>query len=114
MMEVLDDDKRCKVLKLLLQSLGDSFFSYLTNRELGKLDSAISGSNINLRKLYIKEASIFYLKNKIKSMYELWWIMRRGFILTKCHLDFAFEGNTILLLLCSLLHLLITLHFIRR
>ena len=95
-MEVLDDDKWCKVLKLLLQSFGDSFFSYLTNRELGKFDSAISGSNINLRKLYIKEASIFYLNNKIESIHELRRIIKRGIILSKCHLDFAFEGNTML------------------
>ena len=104
-MEVLDDIKSYKVLKLVLQSCGDLFFTYLTNREIGKLDSAIS--DINLRKFYLKEAELFYLSNQIQSMYELKWVMMRGIILTKCHLDFAFKGNTMLQLLYSRLHLLI-------
>ena len=67
------------------------FFSYLTNRELGILDRVIT--DINLRKIYIQQAGQFYSKNKIKFKDELKWIMKRGIVLTKCHLDFDFEGK---------------------
>lgn len=56
-MEVLDDTRSYKVLTLLFQSRGDSFFTYLTNQDLGKLDIAIS--DIVLRKIYFKEAGTF-------------------------------------------------------
>lgn len=74
-MEVFDDIKSYKVLKLLLQSLDGLFYSYLTNRELGKLDSAIS--DIDLRRIYFKEAGTFYLIYAFESWAELKWIIKR-------------------------------------
>ena len=79
-----------KVIKLFLQSCSDLFFSYLTNRELGLLDRAIK--DVNLRKVFIQQAGLFYLNNSIGSLAELEWILKRGIVITKCHLDFDFEG----------------------
>ena len=64
-----DDSKSYKVIKLLLQSCNDLFFSYLTNRELGVLDIVIS--DINLRFVYLEQATRFYLYNKVQSLGEL-------------------------------------------
>lgn len=89
--KILDDIKCHKVFELLLQSLDGLFFSYLTNRELGKLDITISDKN--LRKLYHQYASIFYLNNQVQSLDELKWIMTRRIVLTKCYLDFEFDGK---------------------
>ena len=90
-MAILNDDLNCcKVLKLFLQSCSDLFFSYLTNRELGVLDRIIT--DVNLRKIYFQHAAIFYQANKILSLAELEWIMKRDILLTKCHLDFYFEN----------------------
>ena len=91
MAAVNDDRSIYKVIKLLLQSCGDIFFPYLTNRELGVLDRIIT--DISLRKLYFQQAGKFYLTNKFQSLDELDWVMKRSFIMTKCHLDFEFEGN---------------------
>ena len=91
-MATLNDDKSSyKVIKLLLQSCRDIFFPYLTNRELGLLDRIIT--DINLRKLFFQQAGQFYLTNKFQSLDELDWVMKRSFIVTKCHLDFEFEGK---------------------
>ena len=64
-----DDSTSYKVLKLLLQSSSDLFFSYLTNRELGIIDQIIT--DVNLRQLFFKQTEHFYLSNKIKSLGEL-------------------------------------------
>ena len=90
-MATLNDDKSSyKVLKLLLQFCCDIFFPYLTNRELGHLDSIIT--DLSLRKLYLQQAGRFYLTNKFQTLSELNWVMKRELIITKCHLDFDFEG----------------------
>ena len=79
-----------KVLKLFFQSCSDLFFSYLTNRELGLLDRTIK--DVNLRKIYFQQVGMFYLNNLIGSLAELEWILKRGIVITKCHLAFDFEG----------------------
>lgn len=86
-----DEEGSCKVFKLLLQSCSDLFFPFLTNRELALLDRIIT--DISLRKLFFQQADQFYLKNKFKSLNELTWVMKRGFVITKCHLDFDFDGK---------------------
>ena len=91
MATVNDNNSSYKVIKLLLQSCSDIFFPYLTNRELGLLDRIIT--DICLRKLFFQQAGHFYITNKIKSLDELTWVMKRELIITKCHLDFDFEGK---------------------
>ena len=86
-----DEENSHKVLKLLLQSCSDVFFSYLTNRELGILDRVITETNF--RKIYLQQAYLFYQNNKIRFLDELEWIMKRNISLTKCHLDFEFESK---------------------
>lgn len=86
-----NDDSSYKVIKLLLQSCCDIFFPYLTNRELGLLDRIIS--DMRLRKLYFQQAGQFYITNKLRFLNELIWVMKRGFVITKCYLDFDFEGK---------------------
>ena len=88
---IIDDSEGYNVLELLLQSCTDLLFSYLTNRELGILDRVIT--HVNLRRIYFREAAHFYLNNKIQSLDELSWILKRNIHITKCHLDFDFEGN---------------------
>ena len=89
---IVDDSEGYKVLELLLlESSNHLFFSYLTNRELGVLDTVIT--DLNLRSIYFREAFHFYLNNKIQSLDELSWILKRNIHITKCHLDFEFEGN---------------------
>ena len=90
-MAIKDDSNSNKVLKLLLQSFNGLFFSYLTNRELGLLDTIIT--DVNLRQIYFKQAERFYLCNKIQSLDELNWILKRNINITKCHFDFDFEGK---------------------
>ena len=100
-MEVFDDSKSYKVLKLLLQPLGDLFFPYLTNRDLGKLDSAISDTA--LRKFYFKEAGTFYSINFIESIDEFAWIIKRRIPLSRLTLslfDFELQGMAC----CSISH----------
>ena len=91
MVTICDDSSSYKVFKLFLQSCSDLFFSYLTNRELGILDRVIT--DINLRKIYFQQVAIFYQTNQMKSLAELEWILTRCIIITKCHLDFDFEGK---------------------
>ena len=91
MATIYDDSSSYKVLKQLLQSCSDLFFSYLTNRELGILDRVIT--DVNLRNIYFQRAGLFYLNNKIKSLNEMEWILMKGIVITKCHLDFEFEGK---------------------
>lgn len=86
-----EDQSSYKVIKLLLQSCCDLFFPYLTNRELGLLDRIIT--DIILRKIFFQQAGQFYLNNKIKSLDELNWVMKRELRITRCHLDFDFEGR---------------------
>ena len=86
-----DDKSSYKVMKLLLQLCCDIFFPYLTNRELGLLDRIIT--DLSLRKLYLQQAGQFYLTNKFQTLAELKWVMKRELIITKCHLDFDFEGK---------------------
>ena len=82
-----DDSTSYKVLKLLLQSSSDLFFSYLTNRELGVIDQIIT--DINMRQIFFIQTEYFYLSNKIQSLGESNWILKRKINITKCHLDFA-------------------------
>ena len=91
MATIYDDSSSYKVLKQLLQSCSDLFFSYLTNRELGVLDRVIT--DVNLRKIYFQQAAIFYQHNKVASLDEMEWISARGIVLTKCHFDFDFESE---------------------
>ena len=86
-----EDQSSYKVIKLLLQSCSDLFFPYLTNRELGLLDRIIT--DIILRKIFFQQAGQFYLNNKIKSLDELNWVMKRELRITRCHIDFDFEGR---------------------
>ena len=90
MATIIDDLSSYKVIKLFFQSCSDLFFSYLTNRELGVLDRVIT--DINLRRIYFQQVGLFYDSNKIKSLSELKWIMKRNIKLVKCHLDFYFGG----------------------
>ena len=90
---VEDDSKRYKVFRLLLlESSNELFFSYLTNREVGVLDRVIT--NVDLRRIYFREAAHFYLNNKIQSLAELKWILKRNIHITKCHMDFELEGKS--------------------
>ena len=84
-MDLFEDTKSYKVFILLLESFKDLFLAYLTNRELGMLDRAIT--DVNLRKVYLKEASTFYLNNDVESLDELRWIVKRGIPLSKVHLS---------------------------
>ena len=89
---IVDDSKSYKVINLLLlESSYDLFSSYLTNRELGVLDNVIS--DINLRFVYLEQAARFYLYNKVQSLGELEWILKRNINITKCRLDFDCEGK---------------------
>ena len=90
MATIHDDLSSHKILKLFIQSCSDLFFSYLTNRELGVLDRVIT--DINLRQIYFHQAGLFYLNNKVQSLAELKWIMKRNIKLVKCNLDFSFDG----------------------
>lgn len=90
---VKDDSNSYKVLTFLLQSCSDLLFAYLTNRELGVLDRVTT--DVNLRKTYLLQAGHFYIKNKVKSLDELEWILVRNIFITKCHLDFDFDGKFI-------------------
>ena len=46
-----------------------------------------------MRKIYFLKTTIFYSQNKVQSLDELEWILKRSIILTKCHLAFDFEGT---------------------
>ena len=80
------------VVTLLLDSCWALFYLYLSNDDIGKIDSALTDKS--LRELYFKEVSKFYLTNSICSFGELEWIMKRGIDLTVCRLAFEHEGTT--------------------
>ena len=54
------------------------FYPYLSNRDIGKLDSALT--EISLRKMFLTKVSDFYLVNKIYSKKELDWILTRNIL----------------------------------
>ena len=83
------DIAKPSALNFLLRNCWELFVPYLSNQEIGKIDSSII--DIKLRKLFFIKVSDFYLVNKIYSLKELKWILKRNITLTKCHLDF--EGN---------------------
>ena len=81
-------------LSFILQTCWKLFFPYLSNVEIGRLDSALSDRN--LRKLYLDQVSDFYLTNPIYARAELDWIILRNIPLTICRLDFALDLEGIL------------------
>ena len=84
------------------------FYPYLSNRDIGKLDSALT--EISLRKMFLTKVSDFYLVNKIYSKKELDWILTRNILWTKCHLAFDCQGMILTLTLITLwLHSLFTI-----
>ena len=87
--------KSHKVFMMLLESCWDHFYPYLSNEDIGKIDSALTEKS--LRETYIKQVSKFYRVNHILSPTELEWIMWRGIDLTVCRLGFDCEGITALL-----------------
>ena len=83
--------KSRQVFIVLLESCWDIFYPYLSNEDIGKIDSALTDKS--LKGIYIKQVSKFYLSNKIKSIDELEWIMKRGLYLIFCRLEFAYQGK---------------------
>ena len=83
------ESKGHQVFFLLLESCWVLFYPYLSNDDIGKIDSALTEKS--LRELYIKQVSKFYLTNNIYSVGELEWIMKRGIDLTICRLEFGYE-----------------------
>ena len=84
-------------LSFMLQTCWNLFFPYLSNLEIGRLDSALTDRS--LRILYLDQVNDFYLVNKIYSEEEFEWILLRNIALTKCHLgfdiDIDLEGNIV-------------------
>ena len=78
-----------QVFTLLLESFWDIFYPYLSNDDIGKIDSALTDKS--LREIYIKQVSKFYLTNSIRSSSELEWIVDRKISLTICRFDFAHD-----------------------
>lgn len=78
-------------LNIMLETCWEGFFPYLSNREIGKLDSALI--NFSLRKVFLSKVKDFYLVNKIYTRKELLWILSRNISLTKCHLEFEIKGK---------------------
>ena len=76
-------------LDFILRNCWELLVPYLSNQDIGRLDLSII--HIKLRKTFFIKVSEFYLVNKIYSLKELEWILRRNITLTKCHLDF--KGN---------------------
>ena len=85
--------KSHQVFTLLLESFWDIFYPYLSNEDIGKIDSALTEKT--LRELFIKQVRKFYLTSNIYSVDELEWIRRRGINLTFCRLEFTYQGNKI-------------------
>ena len=83
--------KSRQVFIVLLESCWDLFYPYLSNEDIGKIDSALTEKN--LRELYIKQVRKFYLSYNIYSVDELEWIMKRGINLTVCRLEFTYQGK---------------------
>lgn len=75
---------------LLLESAWEHFFVYLSNEEIGKIDSALTEKS--LRGLYFKQVGKFYLIRSILSSAELEWILKREIDLVVCHLEFDSKG----------------------
>ena len=73
--------KSQKVFNLLLEPCWDHLYPYLSNDDIGKIDSALTEKS--LRELYFKQLSKFYSTNNIYSFGELLWILKRGIDLTK-------------------------------
>ena len=96
LVSIIDESvsKSQKVFIALLESCWDHFYPYLSNEDIGKIDSALTEKS--LREIYIKQVSEFYRDNHISSPTELEWIMRRGIDLTVCRLDFDNKGITAL------------------
>ena len=78
-------------LDFLLRNCWELFYHYLTNLEIGKLDSALT--NFSLRIIFLSKVMDFYLVNKIYAKGEIEWILARHITLTKCHLEFEIKGN---------------------
>ena len=78
-----------QVLFLLLETCWDLFYPYLSKENIGKIDIALTEKS--LRGLYFNQVSKFYLINRISSVEELEWIMKRGISLTKCNLYFEHD-----------------------
>ena len=79
---------------VLLGPCWDLFYPYLSNEDIGKIDSVLTEKN--LRELYFKQASKFYLTNSIYSVVELEWIIMRGIGLTVCRLAFWSKGELVI------------------
>ena len=78
---------------LLLESCWDIFYLFLSNEDIGKIDSALTEKS--LREIYFIQVSKFYSTTNIYSVCELEWIMKREIDLTVCRLDFNSEGIVI-------------------
>ena len=83
------ESKGHQVFSLLLESCWDLFYPYLSNYDIGKIDSALTEKSF--RELYLKQVNKFYVSNSICSVGELEWIMKRGIDLTICRLEFGYE-----------------------
>ena len=89
---VTNISKNRQVLTLLWGTRWNILFPYLSNREIGKFDSALTEKS--LRAIYFKKLSKFYLVNQISTVAELEWILKRGVDLTVCRLAFTYhDGN---------------------
>ena len=86
-------DKSQQVLILLFESCWELFYPYLSNRNVWKLDTALTDKS--LRNLYFKRLKEFYLERSIYSSAELEWIMKRGIDLTVVSLAFEFLGKVV-------------------
>ena len=88
---IIDDNllKSRQVFTLLLESCWEHFYPYLSNEDIGKIDSALTEKS--LREIYLKQVSKFYLTSNIYSVGELEWIMNWGIDLTLCRLDFNYK-----------------------
>lgn len=82
---------KSSALDYILRNCWEDFFSYLSNQEIGKLDSAFT--EVPLREVFLDKVSDFYLANKIYSHKELEWILARNVPLVKCHMAFSYWGK---------------------
>ena len=55
-------------------------------------------TDVGLRKLYFSLVHELYFTNKIYDFKELDWILYYNISLTKCHLEFEFKGNRVIIL----------------
>ena len=82
-----------QVLSLLLESAWEHFYPYLSNDDIGKIDSALTDKS--LRELYFKQVAKFYVGRSILSSAELEWILQRCIDLNVCRLEFDSDGNVV-------------------